>query len=283
MNEQSLNPGQNNSPVAQAVVFTMLSRYSLQDNTPISTANYIDILGRAGISHHASRLILSRMVDRGYLHRIRDGRMAYWAATDLALAFARRQQARTFPKNAPMDEGVWTILSYSIPESRRKDRDRLRKRLEWDGFGLLRDGVWIAAGDRELTGVLDPAAEDEVGQFIEVFTAYPKRLDMEAMIARAWDLDGLRERHAEFLRDWDVPNPAPMAVDALGRNLLLITRWRKLIRGASRLPQEYLAEDTLAQRCSHLFRELYDSYSETGDAIFHGILENSDKLAPIGV
>lgn len=266
--------GEVRAPTPQAVLMTMLGRYRLADNPAISTQGYIEVLARIGMAPQASRLTLSRMTERGLLERLRRGRLAFFRATEVGLTVMRNQEERTFHDHggAPGPPGAWTILSFTIPESQRKERHLLRRRLAWKGFGLLRDGVWIAPGDHDLAELNDALAEMGIDQHIDAFTAYPKFADVQEMLSRVWELDELAERYAQFLREWDVPDPAPAATDDLGRDLLLISAWRQLLRETPRLSATHLPSDWPAARCQELFRTLHERYEPTATALVAEIL-----------
>ena len=73
-------------------------------------------------------------------------------------------------KDSP--ENDWTLLSYSLPVERRSSRDRLRRRLTFLGYGNLRDGQWIAPGDRSLE--TDAVIRElELEQHVELFLGRP--------------------------------------------------------------------------------------------------------------
>jgi phenylacetic acid degradation operon negative regulatory protein len=266
--------GESRAPTPQAVAMTMLGRYCVPDNPVLSTQGYIDVLSRIGVSAQTSRLTLSRMTERGLLERHRRGRIAYFRATELGLTVVHNQENRTFHGTAaaPGRQDEWTILSFTIPESQRKERHLLRRRLAWEGFGLLRDGVWIAPGDHDLTEMYAALREIGVEQRIEAFTGYPKFDDVQGMISRVWELDSLSERYQQFLAQWDVRDPAPAATDDLGRDLLLISTWRQLLRETPRLPAQHLPADWPAVRCQELFRTLHDQYAPTAAKLFEEVL-----------
>jgi phenylacetic acid degradation operon negative regulatory protein len=267
-------PGEGRQPTPQAVLMTMLGRYCLPENPAISTQGHIEVLARIGLAEPASRLTLSRMTERGLLERVRRGRVAFFRATEVGLTVVRNQDEHTFHEHGhvPGPAGAWTILSFTIPEARRRERHLLRRRLAWEGFGLLRDGVWIAAGDRDLSELHEALTEIGVNQHIDAFTGYPKFADVHEMVSRVWALDELAELYEQFLREWDVPDPAPAATDELGRYLLLISTWRQLLRETPRLPAPHLPPDWPAARCQELFRTLHARYEPAAADLFAEIL-----------
>ncbi|TNC20215.1 PaaX family transcriptional regulator C-terminal domain-containing protein [Amycolatopsis alkalitolerans] len=267
-------PGGSRPPTPQMVLMTMLGRYCLDDNPAIATNGHLSVLARIGLSEQAARLTLARMVERGLLERLRRGRLAYYRITELGLRVMRNQERRTFGESGglPAAEDTWTILSFSLPEAQRRERHLLRRRLAWEGFGLLRDGVWIAPGDHDLTEMYEALREIGVDQQIDAFTARPKFADVQGMIARVWELGELAGRYRRFLRDWDVPDPAAAATDELGKDLLLISTWRQLLRETPRLPAGHLPPDWPAARCEELFRTLHERYAPAAAALVAEIL-----------
>ncbi|MEO3842923.1 hypothetical protein [Streptomyces sp. B22F1] len=55
-------------------------------------------------------------------------------------------------------DGRWTLLAFSVPETRRADRHALRTRLGWAGFAPLRSGLWVSPGTADgcLPALLPP-------------------------------------------------------------------------------------------------------------------------------
>lgn len=45
-------------------------------------------------------------------------------------------------------DGVWRLIIFDIPESKRKLRDQFRLLLKSEGFGLLKSSVWLSAWDK---------------------------------------------------------------------------------------------------------------------------------------
>ena len=69
---------------------------------------------------------------------------------------SRTAQARVWETGAVNRDwdGTWTVVSFSLPDTRRRERHELRSRLVWEGFGPLHNGQWIAAGPRPVVAVV---------------------------------------------------------------------------------------------------------------------------------
>ena len=92
---------------------------------------------------------------------------------------------------------MWSLVAFSIPEDNRAARDALRKQLRWRGFAPLYDGLWVSPRDHaaEVIGCLKD---------LDITTGHRVRVDLGAdgaasIPARAWDLDGLRQRYECFI------------------------------------------------------------------------------------
>jgi phenylacetic acid degradation operon negative regulatory protein len=237
----------------------------------VSSATIVEALSRLGISEQVARLTLSRMVERGYFVRRRQGRRMHFLVTDRCREVLRVNRSRLQESLTERDQpsaNQWTLLSFSIPEVRRRDRRALRVKLAWEGFGPLRDGVWIAAGERDVSGIV---RELELDGCIDVFVGQVR--DPERVVRRVWELDTLRVGYDEFLRRWDTDGLPPEARDELGAEILLITEWRMLVRAYPRLPPEYLDGDWPVARCEEVVHRRRRELEPSASRRFREILD----------
>lgn len=245
----------------------------------VASSTFVDVLGRVGVSEQASRATLNRAVKQGLLTRQQAGRQAYFDLTDSTrhlLADGARRLYHTDPVRWGWD-GTWTTLAFSLPESRRADRHRLRVRLSWAGFGALRDGLWIAPGS---VAVPDLVADLDVDEDIHAFTGPatpPTRLD--ALVRTAWDLPAIADGYRDFLDRWDRDEPLPDAPDDLARWLWLVTEWRLLLVDDPVLPPAHLPVDWPAVAARGVLDRWFDHYEQTATPIFDQVLVTLDDHA----
>jgi phenylacetic acid degradation operon negative regulatory protein len=244
----------------QSLMFSFLGIYVLGHDTAVYSGSVIDVFARLGVSEEAVRSTLARMVKRNLLARHRRGRKVYFGLTPHAaevLADGRRRVWETGAVNRDWD-GTWTLVGFSLPDSRRSTRHDLRSRLVWAGFGLLQSGLWIAPGEKNVTGIL---ASLELGDHITVLTARAfKPTEAADLVRKAFDIDQIARRYRAFLAQWDVPRPLSAAPDDLARQLLLHTGWLQLVRQDPHLPTEHLPVDWPAIRAEHVFQALAQEY-----------------------
>jgi phenylacetic acid degradation operon negative regulatory protein len=231
-----------------------LGDYVLDRDLCVNSASVIDVLGRLGVSEHATRSTLTRMVNRGLLRRQRVGRTMYFGLTPRATEVLHDGQRRIWETGAVNDrwDGTWTLLCFSLPESWQRQRHGLRSQLAWAGFGPLQGGLWLAPGhvgvDRIVSGL-------GLEAHVRVFRARADELtDVRQMIEDAYDLGGVAARYEEFLHRWQ-PRVAPGG-DPIAARLTIVTEWMLAIRRDPRLPVQHLPPDWPAVRAQTLFRRL---------------------------
>jgi phenylacetic acid degradation operon negative regulatory protein len=257
----------------QALLLTVLGRHVLdRHGLAVGAGTFIAVLGLLGVSEQAARSTLTRMVCRGLLARQQHGRRAYFTLTERSTALLVEGGERIFAP-APVRQrwdGAWTLLSFSIPESRRNERHRLRARLAWNGFGPLRDGLWLAPGRVEVAGLVSDLGLE---RHLDAFASWALApTDVADLVERVWDLDELRGSYEAFLARWRDP-ALPVPPGDLARQVFLITEWRRIIREDPLLPVRYLPSDWPALEAARLFHKLHERYSPGAARTFVELLE----------
>src|SRR3954449_3163503 len=187
----------------QDLMLMLFGTYALDQGVSLGAGGIIEALGRAGVSTHATRSTLSRMVGRDLLHRRPVGRKMYFGLTDRSAAILRDGRARIWQDGAVNDrwDGTWTLLSFSLPESMQRERHDLRSRLAWSGFGPVQGGLWIAPGRVDAAGIV---ASLGLAAHARIFHATTESdTNLSGLIEDAYDLSELSDRYAGFLSRWD--------------------------------------------------------------------------------
>jgi phenylacetic acid degradation operon negative regulatory protein len=257
----------------QSLMLSFLGLYLLGRDTAVYSGSVIDTFGRVGVSEEAVRSTLTRMAGRGLLTRHRQGRRVYFGLSTRAtevLADGERRIWQTGAVNRDWD-GNWTMVAFSLPDTRRSDRHDLRSQLIWAGFGLLQNGLWIAPGIKDAAAIAETLGLTE---HVTVFTARPAAPTESAdLIHKAFDTPTIAARYNEFLDRWDTRTPLPSAPDDLARQLLLHADWLQLVRQDPHLPAEHLTEDWPAIRAEKTFQELASHYRTTATTIATTVIE----------
>jgi phenylacetic acid degradation operon negative regulatory protein len=248
------------TPGVKSVMLTFLAVHVLGRGVAISSGSVIEVFARIGVTEEAVRSALTRMASRGLLTRHRDGRKVYFGLSPRLAAVLEDGRRRIWETGAVnrAGDGDWTLVGFSLPDSRRGDRHDLRTRLTWEGFGPLQNGLWVAAGVRDVTAIIEQLG---LAGHVTVLTARPaKPTESAELVRKAFDTETIEVRYLDFLAKWDTArSPWP---DDLTRQLMLHTDWLQVIRRDPHLPAEHLPGGWPAERAERLFRKLDESLRE---------------------
>lgn len=261
-------------------MLSFLGIYLMGRGTAIYSGSFIDVFERVGVSEEAVRSTLTRMVKRGLLERHRDGRRVYFGLTERATGVLQDGEARIWRTGAVNRDwdGTWTLVGFSLPDTRRSDRHDLRSQLVWAGFGSLQNGLWIAPGSKDAAAI---ASELGLTDHVTVFTARPaKPTESADLVRKAFDVEAIAQRYQAFLGRWDVDEPLKDFADDLARQLTLHTDWLQLVRQDPHLPAEHLDPDWPAIRAEKVFHRLAERYRGPAGRIAAEVLQ---EITPTGV
>lgn len=247
----------------QELVITMLGTYVRPFGDRVWSGGLVVLLGELGFSSGAARVALNRLVRRGLIERLREGRLVHYRLTARADRLLAEGDGRIFSLGHPSDdEGTWTVLWHTIPEDRRLERSRLGRRLRFLGFGSVQDSLWVSPHDHsaEVAGLI---SELSVSDYATMFTAHPDAVvGLPALAARAWDLSGLVDRYDAFAVEFS-PLRRRRTLAALSDREAFMTRTRLVhqFRGFPvidpELPERLAPMSIPRRRAVQTFHELY--------------------------
>jgi phenylacetic acid degradation operon negative regulatory protein len=275
---------------SQDMIFTLFGDYIRHRGGEAWTGSLIELLGLLGLSGQAVRSTLSRMSRRGWLESHRASRYSFYRLTPKCLRLLEEGAQRIFrPRHDPWD-GRWHLLSYSIPESKRHLRRRLRRRLLWLGFGALNQATWISPRDlrAEVEQVVNAL---HVRPYVEFFTAEHGGFSSEEeIVARCWDLKRLNDYYAAFIARYDLLfqeyQTRLMAGDSLEpqecfvQRFMLVHEYRSSPYVDPNLPRELLPDDWLGERATQLFQQYHNLLVEKAEAFVDSVLAKAPPRAP---
>ena len=187
----------------QELLVTILGTYVRPFGDRVWSGGLVVLLGELGFSEGAARVALTRLVRRGLIVLVREGRLVHYRLTPRADRLLREGDRRIFSFGDPRDDGrTWTVLWYQLPEDRRLERSGLARRLRFLGFGSAQDSVWVSAHDhsREVAELLD---ELQLAESATLFVAGVRAMrGLPMLVSRAWDLSGLVDRYEAFCAEF---------------------------------------------------------------------------------
>jgi len=230
---------------------------------PIPASAFIEVLDAAGIAAPATRATLDRVEQRGLIARERRGREIVFSPTPTGIAVLREASERVrdpHPFHSP--EAEWTFVTFSLPEDLRSLRSRLRSTLTWEGFAPLRDALWVAPGEVDLSAALEAMSADlPPGSILAFHGRELPGFPMAESARAAWDVEAIRAEHLSFIHTWSTHEDDSQS--ALVTRTMLVADWLALLRADPRLPRELLDDDWPADRSLALYRELRAQTTES--------------------
>lgn len=253
------------------------------------TSSLLQLLRLLGVSERAARSTLSRMTRRGWLKPQRDGRRSVYSLTAKGERLLAEGGQRIFePRNADWD-GQWHLVTYSLPERKRKLRNDLRKRLAWLGFAGLAPGTWISARDRraEVEMMLDDLG---VRAYVQLFSGLSLvGGDDREIVARCWDLKDLNRAYARFLARWEPEYERSTQALALGEGLSpaqcfvqrfwIAHEYSAFPRLDPNLPAALLPDGWLGEKAARIFDEYRGLLSGRAGKFFETALRSPNGHA----
>lgn len=253
----------------QSLLITVYGAYSRSLGGWLAVSTILRLLGEMGIEDPAVRSALSRFKRRGILVADKRDRAAGYALSSASRRTFDVGDARVLERRElPRDEG-WVLAAFSIPESARDLRYRLRSRLAKVGFAQVTGGLWIAPRALE-ADVRNVAEALNVTDFVDVFRAEHVAFRPTPEAIRAWwDLDAISAHYTDFVRAYSPLRAAYSGVQgrvdgtrAFVDYTRVLTSWRMLPYIDPGLPMSYLPRDWAGQPATELFFWFHDHLAQ---------------------
>lgn len=272
----------------QSMIYTLYGDYIRHAGGSIWIGSLIRLLSHFDVSQQAVRSTVSRMTRRGLLSVDRIGTRSFYSLTEVSAKTIEEAAARIFHAHSPRDrwDGYWRLVNYSIPENAREARDRLRRELEWMGFGMLTNALWISPHDyhREVEQLADALG---MRACVEMFTArHDGFADPQAIVVRCWNLPAINARYTAFIEKYKPMYEQHLRLLSRGDDLELsqyfvhrfnlIHEYRRFPFKDPELPSNLLPADWRGMEAADLFRQYHDLLAEKANAFFYSVFEKPD-------
>jgi len=259
----------------RALIVTLYGLYAREAGGWLSVSSVIRLLAHCQADGPAVRSAIFRLKRRGLLEPARVDGVAGYGLSAEARAILDEGDRRIFARRRAAAGDGWLLAVFSVPESERDQRHRLRSRLAWLGFGTVSAGVWIAPGHL-LGETRDVLRRHGLDRYVELFRGGHAAFAPTAeRVPQWWDLPRLRGLYADFLDRYGpvlaayrrAGGPAgepggaagePGEAAAFADYLAALTDWRRLPYAEPGLPAEVLPADWNGFRAADTFFGLRD-------------------------
>jgi phenylacetic acid degradation operon negative regulatory protein len=247
----------------QFIVFVLFGDIIAARGGWVWTSSLLQMLDVLGVSERAARSTLSRMRRKGWLKPERDGRHSLYALTSRGRRLLEEGGQRIFEPRRHDWDGQWYLVVYSLPESKRRLRNDLRKRLSWLGFGRLAPGTWISPFNRRVD--VECMLEDLGAQrYAQMFSGlHLARGNDRDIVEQCWNLKDLNHQYARFIARWEpqyqrcaealVRGNGPDPADCFEQRFWITQEYSPFPRLDPNLPDALLPDSWLGTRASELF------------------------------
>lgn len=230
----------------------------------------IRLLQPLELNERLVRTSVFRLAKEEWLRTEAIGRRADYVLTNSGRRRFDEASRHIYASHAPLWDRRWRLI-LAVGDLEGKDRERVRRALFWQGFGLLGADCFVHPS-ADLTAAFDAlVAEglaDQSGCLMPLLAA-DSRSGLSAndadLVRRAWDLEELATAYSAFVATY-LPILAELRrdrqtivaeEDAFLLRILLIHDYRRLLLRDPELPDVLLPADWPGQKARLLCKELY--------------------------
>ena len=249
----------------QSLIITTYGAYSRPIGGWFSVSSLLTLLGEVGIDDPSVRSALSRFKRRGVLTGERREGVAGYALGESARRTFDIGDSRVLERRFPPPNRGWVLAAFSIPESARDVRYRLRSRLARVGFAQVGGGLWIAP--RQLESDVRYVVELlDIREYVDICRAEHSGFRAtQSAVGHWWDLDTIAGAYEEFTAEyapmvtsWARSRTSPDPRRAFADYTKALTAWRPLPYLDPGLPREYLPKHWAGDKATETFFALHD-------------------------
>lgn len=266
MSTDIIRAAPSSSPRHQSLIVTLFGLYAREHSNVLTVASLVRMLGDLGVDPGGVRSSIHRLKKRDFLHSTRlRGQAAYELSSEVE-DLLRMGDERIFHFRRASPDDNWLLISFSVPESERHLRHRIRSILTRLGCGFVSSGLWLAP-EQILDEVVSELERAELSTFAELFSGrYVSGSSMQSRIGEIWNIDLLEQRHREFV-DLYEPVRQRSSKNTLDRlspeqafsdYVPMVNEWRKLAYLDPGLPIEPAGHDSARLAAAELFTELHE-------------------------
>lgn len=245
----------------RSIVFDLFGDYVRYRGGAARLRTLSALMACFGVGESTVRVVLARLRKEGWFDARREGRESLYALNARSLRLLDEGRARIFDRVRTEWDRCWYMVIYSVPETDRAVRDRIRKELAWLGFGPLAPSTYICPHDR-IQQVRETFA-DEPAVRLDTLRCESASLPVDReMAARCWDLEQLNEDYRALLRTYRGRLPAYRAgelspEEALVERMRLTYDYRKFPFRDPDLPTELLPAGWVGRDAHEMFLEAH--------------------------
>ena len=278
----------NRSPMrTTSLVISMFGDVVTQHGHTIWLGSLVNALALLGVNDRLVRTTVFRLVKEGWLEADRVGRRSYYRFSDYGLHEYQRAARRIYAMDDDNWRGHWQLLiPVSVPE---RQRDQLRRSLQWQGYRTIAPGTFAKPGDggATLRDTLEEFGLTDKVMILDASTSPLVRPELlKQMVETSWQLEGVASDYRDFLKRykpllrWVRGKGKPDPQDAFAARVLLIHDYRRILLHDTPLPDELLPARWPGAEALALASEVYRALAGPSVNYVMTQLERGDGALP---
>ena len=263
-------------PSARALLISVLGQWVGPTDTAVWTDTLVGALEALGIESRAARQAVNRTASDGWLEGESIGRYTRWRLTPSGrrmIGSAVPRVQRSIVADRTWD-GTFLLLTLTGTALDRDTRERLAVGLDFEGFGTLGTGVWVAVGEGAREGadsVLSSCGIKDQALLFSATTVDGAETPAE-VVALAWDLGTAAAAHEAFLEEFEHVVPSTES-EAFALRTRMAHEWRHLLSVDPSLPLELLPADWVGTRARQVFQQQFSQWAESANSYYIRLAE----------
>ncbi|GLB69127.1 PaaX family transcriptional regulator [Arthrobacter mangrovi] len=261
-------PGEHSQAAHHRFIITIFGVYGRPAGRALKVSTVVGLMSVLGYEPASVRSSISRLKKKGVLvPQAVDGAVGYALAEELEPHMIIGDERIFSPRSQGANE-PWLMVSYSVPEAQRKNRQIIRTGLTRLGFGTVVPGLSIAPAHLRAE-VMEYMTKHGVTEYVDYFASEPIGPGgMRQRVAQWWNLESLESHYREFVdlyehevAKWSTHTSTDLVSlrAAFQLYIPLLTHWRRLPYLDPGLPIEFLPDGWMGIRARRAFTELHRS------------------------
>ena len=248
-------------------ILTLFGLYARPAGKHLPVSAIVRLLAELGSEPSSIRSSISRLKKKGVLNSQRSTAGSSYA---LAEGLEQHMQAGDVRIFSPVPASIgdpWLLVSFSVPESERKNRHIIRSGLTKMGFGSVSAGLYIGPA-RLQKEASEYIQEHQLWNYVDFFVCEVSGImDAQKKISQWWDLDSLANEYSNFiglyepvLKQWQnhfLHGGSETPRSAFAAYVPMVTQWHRLPFLDPGLPAELLPDNWVGIKASKLFNDLH--------------------------
>ncbi len=280
-------------PKANSLMITVFGDSVTPHGGRVWLGSLIRLVAPLGLSDRLVRTAVTRLSADDWLARQNLGRRAFYGLSDVGRQRFEQATRRIYADAPQAWDGRWWIVAAGAVQAENGQRDKLRRELGWQGFGVIAPGVF-AHPMADITALHQTLRELALADQVAVFETVDPGLGAHAdtleplrrLVAHGWDLDRLAGAYRGFLDRFSpiwraLQAESPMSpLHGFVIRTLLIHEYRRAILRDPMLPDELLPIDWPGTAARTLCGEVYRRVWQAAEAYVLSELETADGPLP---